>query len=344
LGITSMLPWEEHGYTICGCVKDGNEALEKIPVLQPDIILTDVMMQPMDGLTLLQRCAHEYPHIRFIMLSNYTDFQNVKRAMQLGASDYIFKLEISETELLHSLDNLAVHHDASSSQSNYADLQADSFFLKHNLLEKLMLQDLASPHTQSLLCQLSVMPSFANYRLVALQAKVYTAEGNDSFSFKRAVQNLIESILPSEESLCFWYKDNTFLIYLPLQANDRADFDGRFEQIYNYAKRYLGASVIGATSAAMQGISQFASAASSTFSMLQMHFYAPDQKFFQENALCAMPLSHQTLQIFLQKTLPAFLHQPQEECAAVMADIFNALAQYHMLPALFKKALTSLFE
>lgn len=53
LGISSILDWETHGFVVCGTATDGQDALTKIPVLKPDIILADILMQPMNGLELL---------------------------------------------------------------------------------------------------------------------------------------------------------------------------------------------------------------------------------------------------------------------------------------------------
>ena len=85
IGIKSMTSWEQYGYTIVADASDGEEALKKIRQYEPHIILTDLKMQPMDGFDLIAKCAADYPRIRFIVLSNYNDFENVRKAMKLGA-------------------------------------------------------------------------------------------------------------------------------------------------------------------------------------------------------------------------------------------------------------------
>lgn len=92
LGIQSILNWEEHGYRIVCEASNGVDALEKIEKYRPNIVLTDLMMEKMDGFELIETCARQYPKVRFIVLSSYNDFENVRRAMKLGAEDYIFKL------------------------------------------------------------------------------------------------------------------------------------------------------------------------------------------------------------------------------------------------------------
>ena len=100
MGIKSILNWEEYGYTVVGEAEDGAQALKLIVASHPDIVLTDLMMENMDGFELMHECRKRWPQMKFIVLSSYNDFENVKRAMKLGASDYIFKMTAKPEELL----------------------------------------------------------------------------------------------------------------------------------------------------------------------------------------------------------------------------------------------------
>lgn len=71
---------------------NGAEALEKLQT-QPDIdmVLTDLNMPGMDGLTLLTKLAEQYPTIKAVILSAYGDMENIRKAMNLGAFDFLTK-------------------------------------------------------------------------------------------------------------------------------------------------------------------------------------------------------------------------------------------------------------
>ncbi len=56
VGIHSFLNWEEHGYTIIGEAADGQAALDIIEKAHPDIVLTDLKMDGMDGFALIETC------------------------------------------------------------------------------------------------------------------------------------------------------------------------------------------------------------------------------------------------------------------------------------------------
>ncbi len=71
---------------------NGNDALEKI-LLHPDIdiVLSDINMPEMDGLTLLSRLSESNPLIKSVIVSAYGDMGNIRVAMNRGAFDFITK-------------------------------------------------------------------------------------------------------------------------------------------------------------------------------------------------------------------------------------------------------------
>lgn len=106
MGFRSILDWESCGFSVVGDAADGQEALNKIRQLQPDLVFTDLKMERMDGFELMKACAAEYPRIRFIVLSSYNDFDNVRKAMKCGAQDYVFKLDVKPEQLRKILSEI----------------------------------------------------------------------------------------------------------------------------------------------------------------------------------------------------------------------------------------------
>ncbi len=91
--------------------RDGVEALEMI-ASHPGIalVVTDISMPHMDGLTLLEQINTYNPHIRSIVISGYDDMNFVRRAMNAGASDYLVK-PVNLDDLLHSIMRAAARVD-----------------------------------------------------------------------------------------------------------------------------------------------------------------------------------------------------------------------------------------
>ena len=69
IGLQGMLEWEKQGYTICGTARNGKLALEAIEREKPDIVIADVKMPVMDGLSLAHTCHEKGPLPVFIMLT-----------------------------------------------------------------------------------------------------------------------------------------------------------------------------------------------------------------------------------------------------------------------------------
>lgn len=102
-GIEYLIDWEKEGFHLVGKVKNGQEALDAMEKLHPDIVITDVEMPVMSGLELAEELSKHWPQVRMIMLSAHSDFEYVRPAFALGAVDYILKPSLSPQELIKVL-------------------------------------------------------------------------------------------------------------------------------------------------------------------------------------------------------------------------------------------------
>ena len=104
--IINRIHWEACGCEVIGEAGDGMEACDRIAQLQPQIVITDIRMPGMDGLSLAARIAEDYPRIRVIIISAYNDFDYAKSAIRYGVREYILK-PVEEKELEGTLLRLA---------------------------------------------------------------------------------------------------------------------------------------------------------------------------------------------------------------------------------------------
>lgn len=79
------------GFTVIDFAKDGQEGLEKMQALQPDLVFMDVFMPRLDGLTTLQQLRQVNTSIDVVMVTAATNIEAVERALHLGIFDYIVK-------------------------------------------------------------------------------------------------------------------------------------------------------------------------------------------------------------------------------------------------------------
>lgn len=110
-GVIRRIDWDACGFTVVGEAENGQAGLELAERLQPDVILTDIKMPFMDGLTMSRRVLETQPGVKIIMLSGFDDFEYAQEAIALGSMDYILKpidaAELTET-LMRVRDRLDV--------------------------------------------------------------------------------------------------------------------------------------------------------------------------------------------------------------------------------------------
>ena len=111
LGIRRMLEGAAD-YQICASARNGEEALQYLQAHPVDIVMTDLKMPVMDGITLIKELKRRQLPAPVIVLSNYSDFELVREALTEGASDYVLKLDLTAQTLLKHLDKLAASLNA----------------------------------------------------------------------------------------------------------------------------------------------------------------------------------------------------------------------------------------
>ena len=90
-----------------GEAANGKDAMDQIEKLQPQIVISDVVMPLMDGVDFTVAVHHRYPHIQMIILSGYDNFEYVKQTLMQGVVDYILKPTLTPHELLGVLQKAA---------------------------------------------------------------------------------------------------------------------------------------------------------------------------------------------------------------------------------------------
>lgn len=101
MGMRALFEAEED-FIVVGEASHGAEALAKVPVLAPQLILMDVRMDKMGGIEACREIKSEYPQVHILMLTSYTDDDAVMASTLAGASGYLLK-HLSRAELLRSV-------------------------------------------------------------------------------------------------------------------------------------------------------------------------------------------------------------------------------------------------
>lgn len=291
LGIQSLIKWENHGYQIVCDASDGEEALQKIRQYQPDIVLTDLKMSPVDGFELISECREKYPHIQFIVLSSYNDFDNVRNAMKMGAFDYVFKLTVKPEELLKIMD------EATSSGKGSDTVQETSVLAERNMevIKRGLFKRILNSETflKKYLEELMRLPLSVNFdhpfhilSITIDDFKVVRKKGDfmDLELLIFTMENILSELFNRHHRAeVFQYGEYDFAVAVNLEENqDHKAFFTAMEKEFGIfsscARQYYGLEVSGALSRECTGIEGLKEAIAQNRGTLNMRFFSEPGK------------------------------------------------------------------
>ena len=140
-GIIRKIDWEALGFQVVGDAENGQDALEKIEQLEPDVVMTDIRMPYMDGLTLTSWIRQKYPSVKVLIFSGFDDFEYAQKAIKLNVTEYILK-PVNVEELTRILNRVRENLDQEIEQRRDVDLLRESYLSSLPILRELFLNDM----------------------------------------------------------------------------------------------------------------------------------------------------------------------------------------------------------
>lgn len=139
-GLRDNIPWQQFGYQFVGEASDGEMALPLIRQTKPDVLITDIKMPFMDGLSLSHIVGQEFPEMKIIIISGYDDFEYARQAIKEGVEQYLLK-PITRRTLQKALTEVKEKIESEQEQKNYlskyqADMHEYEQFFLRNFFEK----------------------------------------------------------------------------------------------------------------------------------------------------------------------------------------------------------------
>lgn len=141
--IIRKMNWEQLGFQMVGDAENGEDALEKIEQLEPDVVMTDIRMPYMDGLTLTERIHQKYPSMKVLIFSGFDDFEYAKQAIKLNVTEYILK-PVNVEELSEILERVRANLDDEIEQRRNVNLLRESYRKSLPIIREVYLNDLVS--------------------------------------------------------------------------------------------------------------------------------------------------------------------------------------------------------
>ncbi|HWT26348.1 MAG TPA: response regulator [Mobilitalea sp.] len=139
-GISRMVSWDQFECRIVATANDGDEGSDIIRKFRPNIILTDIAMPDMDGLTMIAGLKSEFPDMEISILTGYRKFDYAQKAVNLGVTRFLLKpssmeeLDEAIQTMVHNLraKNILPEQEPSEVlEDNRLDNEASNFIVKN---------------------------------------------------------------------------------------------------------------------------------------------------------------------------------------------------------------------
>jgi two-component system response regulator YesN len=220
-GIRRFVISRDMGFEDVDTAENGEQALQKVKIFQPDIILSDVVMPIMNGIHFAQETRKLSKDIKIIMISGHNDFEFARSALKFDACDYILK-PIDLDELCNVLSTVIL---ACNQERRERALQDEGLeVVRERFLRPFVVGEETDPQEVSrrlalLQLQMDVQQSY--------RVAYCVSEGNAGFDQGRTVPGLALLTRLKKEGLstphvCFLFDERTVVILSP--AHEPWDF------------------------------------------------------------------------------------------------------------------------
>lgn len=243
-GIRDAVNWAALDMAVVAEAEDGEEALEKTFRFHARILLVDINMPIMDGLTFIQRVRHERPECKMIIITGHDEFHYAQEALRLGVDDYILKPTNGNqlTQLLRAIKQDLEQEDVQQRHLQTASRQiAKNFPL---LRERFCLEWIEGRlEEEEILEQLAFLqlPTFAPCCLGAFRwLEVYENAEKDRQLFLFALENIISEYLSQKKHVLFREASGLILFSLWEEIDE-----GFLRGIEESVQRFLHIKTIG---------------------------------------------------------------------------------------------------
>ena len=171
-GLRDHIPWDQYGYRFVGEASDGEMALPLIRKTRPDLIITDIKMPFMDGLSLSRMVKEEFSKTKIVILSGYDDFEYARRAITIGVDQYILK-PVTRASIRTVLQEIREKIEREQEQEDYQTRLADEMreyeqFSMRHFFEKMLEGELSVAEIYDEAAKKSLDLSASGYNLIFL--------------------------------------------------------------------------------------------------------------------------------------------------------------------------------
>lgn len=250
--IMKKLDWESMGFRIAGYARNGVEALEMAEELQIDVVMTDIQMPYMDGLTFCKKLKELYRKTKIIIFSGFDEFEYAREAIKIEAEEYILK-PINAIELRQVFARIKTNLDQEMDEKRNIDKLQEYYLeslpvLQDNFLISLVDGRIGRDQIQKYAADYQVSLHGPCFVVTVIHISKPDSDGGnesmDPFLQTIAVKKLVEEQLSSawDSRSVIYLGDILMLTQLP-KEEDVTRFTDEMDKLCRMAKRICNAGM-----------------------------------------------------------------------------------------------------
>lgn len=134
--LENIVSWEMYGFEIAGTLTDARQALKVFRKTRPQLIVSDVRMQGMDGIDFATAIREIDQNVHILFLSGYKSFDYAKEAIRLGIDDYLLKSDMDEELFLAKILKIKEKIEKEQEKKQYTESMIFKELFLKNVEEK----------------------------------------------------------------------------------------------------------------------------------------------------------------------------------------------------------------
>jgi two-component system response regulator YesN len=245
-GLRETIEWDNLGLEVAGEACNGQEALNIIEKINPQIIITDVKMPIMDGISLIKKINELNIKVKVIILSGYNEYEYLKEAIKYNVESYLLK-PIDQNELISILKStiINIEQELDMRLQNRQGVQA----LKNNTLNRLITNNITLKEFKDKSRIFDITLNYNNDYYVIVGSiesynKVEVEEiwEQDNYLKLFGAMNICDEIISKNGGIVF--NDNDGQIVIIFDSSKENKLHEAIKEILQNIYKYLGLSII----------------------------------------------------------------------------------------------------
>ena len=250
VSIERKVDWNALGFEMVGSVSNGEEALELAEQMHVDVVMTDIKMPFMDGLTLCKKLKENYKNTKVVLYSGFDDFELARETIHLEAEEYLLKpigARDIENVFRKIKSNLDKEFDERRNLENLHEYYRKSLpFMKDQLMVGILEGKFSEEHAETMIHTYG-MHFFSNYYAVGLLGADFRSivkEPQELQMLNLSLHNLAAEYLDKHMKIQhIMYLDKIVVIARLSKPSEVRDFIYHMNQVCKMGARMLDANV-----------------------------------------------------------------------------------------------------